>query len=87
MKITPNSHIVLIKVDPAVEKDESGIYIQEEWKTQPPTGTVTAVGEQVMSCKIGDKVFFERYSSIPTPFGNDIRACRDNAILGVYETE
>lgn len=82
----PNSLIVLIQVDPPKTQDDSGVYIQEEWKTKPPTGTVTAVGADVTFCKVGDHVFFERYSSIDTPFGEDIRASREDQILVVYET-
>lgn len=83
--IHPSRNIVLIKVDTPVAQDASGIYLQEEWKTLPPTGVVTGAGPEVLSCKVGDRVFFERFSSIPTPFGEDVRACRDDCVLAVYD--
>jgi len=83
--IKPSRNIVLVKVDSPEQQDASGIYIQEEWKTLPPTGVVTGAGPDVSTCKVGDRVFFERFSAVPTPFGEDIRACREDAILAVYD--
>lgn len=80
-----NKGLVLIKVDSAPEQDENGLFIQEEWQTNPPTGIVEAVASDVKFCKIGDRVFFERYTSIPTPHGKDYRLCREDAIFEVYE--
>ena len=79
-----NSHLVLVRVDEAIQQDESGIYVQEEWQSLPPTGEVLAVAEDVTFCKVGDRVFFERYSSVHTPEEN-VRVCREDSILGIYE--
>ena len=80
----PNRDIVLIEVDDPKEKDENGLYIAEEWKTQAPTGVVLDVGSGVTFVKPGDKVFFERYTAIQTPFAENIKACKEDAILVVY---
>ncbi len=80
-KLAP--HLVLIKVDIPPEKDENGIYIQEEWVSNLPTGIVERVADDVTFCKPGDKVFFERYTSIPTPYGKEFRLCREDAIFEV----
>lgn len=78
-----NSKLVLVRVDQPIDKDEDGIYRQEEWQTRPPTGTVEAVADDVTFCKVGDRVFFERYTAIPTTEEN-LRICREHAILGTY---
>lgn len=79
-----NSHLVLIKVDEAPEQDELGIYTQESWVTNPPTGEVIDVAADVTFCEKGDKVFFERYTSIPHPVrGKEFRVCREDAVLEV----
>ena len=83
MSYTLKSKTVLVKVDDIKTQDDDGIYSQEEWQTNEPTGIVEAVADDVTFCKIGDKVFFERYSSIPTPFGKNIRMCRLEAILAI----
>lgn len=77
------SHLVLIKVDEPKEQDDSGIYLQEEWITNQPTGIVERVADDVTFCQPGDTVFFERYTSIPTPYGKDIRLVREDAIFEV----
>ena len=82
-KLAP--HLVLIKVDTPPEQDESGIFIQEEWVTNQPTGIVERVSDDVTFCKPGDKVFFERYTSIPTPYGKEFRLCREDAIFEVIQ--
>lgn len=79
------SKTVLVKVDEPKQQDESGIYIQEEWQSHPPTGIVEAVANDVTFCKEGDRVFFERYTAIATPFDKNQRLCREDAILAVYD--
>ena len=83
--IKPNTDVVLIKVDGVKTEDDMGILISEQWQDRQPTGKVVAIGDDVACCKVGDKVFFERYTSIDTPFGEDIRACRRDGIIAVYE--
>ena len=80
----PNKNIVLVEVDKPKEQDDNGIFIQEEGKTQPPTGVVLEVGDGVTFVKPGDKVFFERYTAIQTPFAENIKACKEESILVVY---
>ena len=83
MKLQPK--LVLIEVDKAIEQEESGVYIQEEWQTLPPTGKVTAVGSDVTFCAPGDRVFFERYTAIKAPIEGDFRVCREDAIFMVLD--
>lgn len=83
--IKPNNDVVFIKTDGVTTETADGLLISEEWEDRKPTGTVVAIGDDVGSCKVGDKVFFERYTSIDTPFGDDIRACRQDAIIAVFE--
>lgn len=80
-----NSKLVLVKVDAVKEQDTSGFFIAEEWQTNEPTGIVEAIADDVTFCKVGDRVFFERYTSIPTPDGKDYRLCREDAIFEIYE--
>ena len=79
-----NSHLVLIRVDDIKQQDDDGIYMQEEWQSREPIGTVEAVADDVTFCKVGDRVWFERYGSIPDPSDDGLRACRDDSILRIY---
>lgn len=82
--MTLNSKLVLIKVDEAPEQDDDGIFVQEVWQTNPPSGEVVDVAKDVTFCKVGDRVFFERYTSIPAVLhGPEYRVCREDAILEI----
>lgn len=78
-----NSKLVLVKLDKPEETDELGVYRAEEWKSLPPTGVVIDTSSDVTFCKKGDKVFIERYTAVQSPFGEDVRLCREDAIFAV----
>ena len=78
-----NQGLVLVKVDKPKEQDESGVFIQEEWVTNQPIGTVVAIADDVTFCDIGNRVWFERYTAIQSPEDEDMRVCREDAILAV----
>lgn len=77
--------IVLIRADKQPEQTKSGFYIQEEWKTLPPTGEILAIGPDVTDLSVGDRVVFERYGSIILP--DNERLCKQTHILAkLHET-
>jgi len=77
----PMRDIVLIKADEAVEKTETGIFLGEQWKTVPLSGTVLKVGPHVTDeIEVGDKVVFCRYASIILE--NDERLIKARQIIG-----
>lgn len=78
------SKLLLIKVDPSVEQDENGVYITEEWRKNPPTGTIEAVASDV-SYKVGERVWFDRYQAIGHYADADLRLCREDMIFGVIK--
>ena len=77
------SNLLLIKLDEEEEQTDDGIFVQEEWKTKPPTGVITKVGDGVTFGKVGDKVFFNRFGSVPTPHGKDIRMIKQDDIFEI----
>jgi chaperonin GroES len=82
----PLGDLVLVKADVAKTQTSSGLYIQEDWKTTPPTGVVLAVGEKVTLVKPGDKVVFDRYGAVA--YDKDEKLCKENQILGIiHETD
>jgi len=78
-----NKGIVLIKLDEDKDQNEDGIYIQEEWKTKEPTGEILGVGEDVDFGQVGDRVFINRFASIPTPHGDNIRLIKKDDIFEI----
>lgn len=92
MKIQPKGKIVLIDVDKAADKTESGILLgAQNWKTLPPVGVITAIGPDVGDKSLlGKRVIFERYSSIILPQDEDKKDRRfviEENILAVYQDE
>jgi len=61
--LKPLQDFVLIEVDEPVTK-QGLLHVVEDWKSLPPTGTVKAIGPDVAVIKLGDRVQFERYSSV-----------------------
>lgn len=80
----PLRDLVLIKVDEVKKKTESGILIQENWKSLPLTGEVLATGPLVAVVKKGDRVSFERFSSVILP--DDQRLCKEGHIFACLES-
>jgi co-chaperonin GroES (HSP10) len=80
-----NQSLVLIRVDKPKEQDDSGVFIQEEWVTNQPLGTVEAVADNVKFCKVGDRVWFERYTAITHPQDENLKMCREDAVLGILD--
>lgn len=81
----PSRDVVLIDVDQPKTQTASGFYIQEEWKSLPPTGTVVAVGPDVKAVKPGHRVVFERYASVILP--DDQRLCQESHIYAIIKEE
>ena len=77
----PVKDLVLIQADSAKTQTESGILLQEEWKTLPLIGEILEVGPQVTQVKKGDRVTFNRYSSIILE--KDQRLCKESQISGI----
>lgn len=77
------SNLVLLKVDVPKNQTDDGLFIEEEWKTLPTTGTVITVGEAVTFCKEGDSIEYERFGAIQSSQGEDYRICREDGILAV----
>lgn len=83
MAMLPKRDLVLIQADEAKGQTKSGLFIAEEWKTLPHTGTVLAVGPLVREVNVGDRVMFERYASIILEDGQ--RLCKESHCMATLE--
>ena len=83
--LIPKRDLVLIQADAPKEQTKSGLYIVEEWKTLPHTGTVLAVGPKVTEVKVGERLLFERYGSVILEKGQ--RLCKESHCLATLEEE
>jgi len=83
----PNEDRVLVEPAAAEEKTAGGIYIPDNAKEKPQTGTVIAVGtgkkDEPITVKTGDTVFYGKYSGTEiTLDGKDYLIMRNSDILG-----
>lgn len=96
MKITPVGHRVLIKPDKVEETSKGGIIIATEMNKRleqnaQVTGEVIALGAEAYReydepwCKVGDKVYYQKYSGMKLPNNEDYLIINDLDITGVVE--
>lgn len=79
ISVKPTKDIILIKPDKPKDRTDSGLYIKEDWKTLPPIGEVLAIGPDVSTVKVGDKVVYERYGAVK--FDRDTSLCKESHII------
>jgi co-chaperonin GroES (HSP10) len=55
---------VAVEPDKPEEKTSSGLLLQEQVKTYPPTGTVRHVASNISDIKAGDRIVYKVYASV-----------------------
>jgi chaperonin GroES len=61
--IQPLGDYVVAQPEKAEAKTVTGFYIPESAKEKPSTSKVVAVGKDVKSVKVGDRILYKNYSS------------------------
>ena len=84
---------VIVEADVTEAKSQGGIYIPDSAQQKPTLGTIRAVGPgrsdttalaPSMSVKVGDRVFFGKWSGTEIQFnGKDYTVLREDDILAV----
>ncbi|MFL0253025.1 co-chaperone GroES [Clostridium neuense] len=94
MKVRPLGDRVVIKRLEAEETTKSGIVLPGAAKEKPQLAAVIAVGpggivegkEVKMDVKVGDKVFFSKYSGTEVKIdGEELLIVKQDDILGIVE--
>ena len=95
MKIKPLDDRILVKPTEAKERTASGIYLPENAKERPMTGTVVAVGPGKLSdkgsrstpgVKKGDVVVYGNYAGTEVELdGTTHKIMRESELLGVVQ--
>jgi len=60
-------NIIVDPIDPTVETEE-GLIQTSEYEEKTYSGTVVAVGDSVEEIKVGDIVYFNKYSTTTFPY-------------------
>lgn len=86
MKFKPLKDRVFISYSDEEEKTAGGIYVPDTAKEKPQKGKVEAVGQEVKDLKVGDVVFFDRYSGSKVNIDNtEYLIIKEEDILGIIE--
>ncbi|OGW50091.1 MAG: co-chaperone GroES, partial [Nitrospirae bacterium GWC2_57_9] len=65
-------------------KTAGGLYIPDTAKEKPQSGQVEAVGAEVKSLKVGDKILFDRYSGSKINIDNtEYLIVKEEDVLGI----
>lgn len=93
---TPLFNFVVIKRDEEKEMTSGGIFIPDNSKEKPSTGTVVSVGNGMVheqtgvltptTVKVGDRVFFLRLAGQKIELnGEELTIVKENEILGIVK--
>ncbi|GBD98678.1 10 kDa chaperonin 5 [bacterium BMS3Abin07] len=86
MKFKPLKDRVFVSYSDDVEKTAGGIYVPDTAKEKPQKGKVEAIGPEVKELKIGNMVFFDRYSGSKVNIDNtEYLIIKEEDILGIIE--
>ena len=84
MKIRPLGDRILVKRIKEEDKTKGGIIIPDTAKEKPQSGKVEAVGDDVKSLKVGDKILFDRYSGSKINIDNvEYLIVKEEDVLGI----
>ena len=88
LNIKPIADRVVVEAAPAEEKTASGIYIPDNAKEKPQSGTVVAVGngkpDEPLTVKVGDQVLYGKYSGTEITYeGKEYLIMRESDIYAV----
>ncbi len=86
MNFKPLKERVLVSYTEELEKTAGGIYVPDTAKEKPQRGKVEAVGSEVKDVKIGNEVFFDKYSGSKLSIDNvEYLIIKEEDILGIIE--
>ena len=84
VQFKPLKDRVFVSYTAELEKTAGGLYIPDTAKEKPQSGKVEAVGDDVKSLKVGDKILFDRYSGSKISLDNvEYLIVKEEDVLGV----
>ncbi len=84
VKFKPLKDRVFASYTEEMTKTAGGLYIPDSAKEKPQSGKVEAVGDDVKSLKVGDKILFDRYSGSKINIDNiEYLIIKEEDVLGI----
>lgn len=69
--IQPLADYVVVQQEAAKAKTVSGLYLPDNAQEKPKVANVLAIGKEVKSLKVGDKVIYKSYSTTEVKIGSE----------------
>ncbi len=69
--LQPLSDNVVAQIEAAEKKTASGLYLPDKAAEKPKIAKVLAVGKEVNSIKVGDRIVYKSYSETEIKVGSD----------------
>ncbi|WP_420263686.1 co-chaperone GroES [Candidatus Magnetominusculus dajiuhuensis] len=84
MKFKPLKERVFVSYKEELERTAGGLYVPDTAKEKPQRGKVEAVGSEVKELKVGDEVFFDKYSGSKVQIDSvDYLIIKEEDVLGI----
>ncbi|MBF0456990.1 MAG: co-chaperone GroES [Nitrospirae bacterium] len=84
MKFKPLKERVFVSYKEELERTAGGLYVPDTAKEKPQRGKVEAVGSEVKELKVGDEIFFDKYSGSKVQIDNvDYLIIKEEDVLGI----
>ncbi|MBV6341728.1 co-chaperone GroES [Candidatus Magnetobacterium casense] len=84
MKFKPLKERVFVSYKEELERTAGGIYVPDTAKEKPQRGKVEAVGSEVKELKVGDEIFFDKYSGSKVQIDSvDYLIIKEEDVLGI----
>jgi chaperonin GroES len=84
VKFKPLKDRVFVSYTAELEKTAGGLFIPDSAKEKPQSGKVEAIGDEVKSLKMGDKILFDRYSGSKINIDNvEYLIIKEEDVLGI----
>jgi len=71
MTIKPLGERVLVKMDKVEEKTAGGIFIPQTAQEKTQIAVVEAIGDEVKTVKVGQKILHDKYAGTSVKMNND----------------
>jgi chaperonin GroES len=86
VQFTPLKERVFVSYTDELEKTAGGLYIPDSAKEKPQSGKVEAIGGEVKSLKVGDKILFDKYSGSKIKLDSkDYLIIKEEDVLGILQ--
>ncbi|MBF0556696.1 MAG: co-chaperone GroES [Nitrospirae bacterium] len=86
MKFKPLKERVFVSYKEELERTAGGLYVPDTAKEKPQRGKIEAVGSEVKELKVGDEVFFDKYSGSKVQIDSvDYLIIKEEDVLGIIE--